>query len=286
MQDLRVISKIFSTAMFKRIVREDDSSLFQRRLDKYLDTSYTTNLDAIQHVYSALLKNYRCEYIYKNKLTLDIIKKYGLRNTLLLDELKISSSKADLVMLNGAIKVYEIKTELDSFDKLSKQIEDYQKFAEIIYIVVDIKSSKKICNVYEHTNIGIIALDSQNKFKIIKEANVDKTNFDFDTIFKILRKQEYLDLVKLNFDYIPDVPNTIIYRACYDLLSKLDVEVFQKQVLNKLKNRKLTSPNFLKSSNTPPELKHICNSLNFNEKEYVKLYNFLKSKDNICTIHI
>ncbi|MGE8513156.1 MAG: sce7726 family protein, partial [Chryseobacterium culicis] len=194
---------------------------------------------------------------------------------------KIGTSKADLVLLNGIIRIYEIKTELDDFTKLSKQLEDYQKFADKVYIVTNEKSAKKLILEYEDTNIGINILDSKNNFVTLKEARENTSFFDFETIFKVLRKNEYLDLVSDNFGIIPDVPNTKIFRFCYELLSQMDISIFQKQVLNKLKDRKLISPRLLKSSRTPKELKHICNSLNFNDKEYQNLYNFLKT-NNPC----
>ncbi len=281
-QKLRVLSQIFSPPMFQKIVREDDYVLFQKQIDKYCNTtSYETNLDIIKSLYKSLQKQYRCEYIYKNNLIIDIIKTHSLKSTLTLNELKIGASKADLVMLNGAVRVYEIKTELDGLEKLAKQINDYQKFANEVHIVTDEKYAKKLQVEYENTSIGIIALNAKNKLETIKEADANKSFFDFETIFKILRKQEYLDLVAVNFGSVPDVPNTKIFRACYELLATIDIVDFQKQVLNKLKERKLLNPDLLKSSKTPRELKHICNSLDFNEQEYQRLYNFLATK-SVC----
>ncbi len=281
-QKLRVLSQIFSPPMFQKIVREDDYVLFQKQIDKYFNTtSYETNLDIIKSLYKSLQKQYRCEYIYKNNLIIDIIKTHSLKSTLTLNELKIGDSKADLVMLNGAVRVYEIKTELDGLEKLAKQINDYQKFANEVHIVTDEKYAKKLQVEYENTSIGIIALNAKNKLETIKEADANKSFFDFETIFKILRKQEYLDLVAVNFGSVPDVPNTKIFRACYELLATIDIVDFQKQVLNKLKERKLLNPDLLKSSKTPRELKHICNSLDFNEQEYQRLYNFLATK-SVC----
>jgi hypothetical protein len=286
MQNLRVLSQIFSPPMFQKIVREDDFALFQRQTDKYFNaTSYNSNLDIIKSLYKSLQKKYRCEYVYKNNLILDIIKEHSLQTTLILNELKIGASKADLVMLNGAVRVYEIKTELDGLGKLSKQLNDYQKFADKVYVVTDEKFAEKIKVEYADTNIGIIVLDSKNKLQTIKEAEKNSSLFDFDTIFKILRKQEYLDLVADNFGFVPDVPNTKIFRACYELLASKDIVDFQEQVLNKLKERRLLNPNLLKSSKTPRELKHICNSLDFNEQEYHKLYNFLAT-NSVCTNRI
>lgn len=281
-QDLRVLSQIFSPSMFQKIVREDDFVLFQRRTSKYFKlTSNGTNLDIIKSLYKSLQMQYRCEYVYKNNLFLDILKEHSLKETLILNEFKLGSSKADLVMLNGVVRIFEIKTELDDFSKLSKQINDYQKFANEVNIVTDEKNAEKLKIEYANTTIGIIALDAKNKLQTLQKAGTNSSLFDFDTIFKILRKHEYLDLVMDNFGVIPDVPNTQIFKTCYKLLEVIDIIDFQKQVLNKLKERKLQKPELLKSSNTPRELKHICNSLNFNEQEYHKLYNFLAT-ESLC----
>lgn len=285
-QELRVLSQIFSPPMFKKIVREDDCLHFQKHVAGYFNTaSHETNFDIIKSLYTSLQKQYRCEYVYKNNLIIDIIKTHCLKSTSILNELKIGGSKADLVMLNGAVRVYEIKTELDGLDKLAKQIMDYQKFANEVHIVTDEKYAKKLEIDYEDTDIGIVALNARNKLIRIKEAQTNESSFDFETIFKVLRKQEYLDLVNENFGSVPDVPNTKIFRACYEALAALDIVEFQKQVFNKLKQRKLMNPRWLKSPKTPSALKHICNSLDFNEQDYKKLYNFLATK-NVCISHI
>lgn len=286
MQNLRQLSQILSPSMFRNIVRKGDFVLFEKQTSKYLNTTGNdTNLDIIKTIYKALNKEYRCEYIYKNNLLLHIIKTYGLKKSLTFNELRIGASLADLVMLNGKVKIYEIKTELDNLEKLEKQIIDYKKFADEVYIVTDDKYAKKLLIKYNDTDIGIIILNSKNKLEVVKKAEISDLSFDFETIFKILRKQEYLDLVSDNFGYIPNVPNTKVFSTCYNLLSKIDIKDFQKQVLGKLKERKLKSPNLLKSKKTPVELKHICNSLDFNDSEYQKLYNFLETK-NLCTNRI
>ncbi|QLH47507.1 MAG: sce7726 family protein [Bacteroidota bacterium] len=89
-------------------------------------------------------KQYRCEYVYKNNIFLDIIKEHGLKDTLTLNEFRVGASKADLVMLNGMVRIFEIKTELDDFSKLSKQLNDYQKFADGVSIVTDERNAEKL----------------------------------------------------------------------------------------------------------------------------------------------
>lgn len=285
-EKLRLLSQVFSPPIFHKIVRENDFVPFEKRIIKFFyKKQYDSNLDIVKTLYKSLQQQYRCEYIYKNNLFVDIIKTYGLKDTLTLNELKVGASKADLVLLNGSIRIYEIKTELDGLSKLSKQLKDYQKFADKVYVVTDEKYAKKLMLEYCDTNIGIISLNDKNKLETVKDACDNYLLFKFETIFKILRKQEYLDLVVDNFGLIPNVPNTKIFKACYQMLSAINIVDFQKQVLNKLKERKLSNPELLKSSNTPIELKHICNSLDFNEQEYQKLYSFLATK-SVCTSHI
>ncbi len=284
--NLRIISQVFSPPVFNKIVRENNFLPFKKKVAKYVNKDYEySNLQLIKFLYKSLQKNYRCEYIFKNNLILDILKNFCLKETLTINELKVGSSKADLVLLNGIVRIYEVKTELDSLGKLNKQLCDYQKFADKVYVVTDERYTKKIVDEYADTNIGVISLDKKNKLNVLKEANYNSLLFDFGTIFKILRKQEYLDLVASNFGSIPTVPNTKVFKACFNLLSQIDLNDFQKQVMNKIKERKLNQPGFLKSNKTPKELKHICNSLNFNHQEYQNLYHFLASNSQ-CTNHI
>ena len=277
-QNLRILSQIFSPNMFEKIIRGQDTLFFYKKINKHFHSqkNNNTNLNIIKTVYKDLQKDYRCEYIYKNNLLLDIINKHCLDETLTLNELKIGSSKADLVLLNGNIRIFEIKTELDGLSKLSKQISDYQKFADSVYIVTDEKYAQKLKIEYANTSIGIIVLNKNNELIEEKKASNNDENLDFETIFKVLRKQEYLDLVKSEFGFIPDVPNTKIFKVCYEMLyKKMSVKQFQEKVLLILKKRKLHSPNLLISKKTPKELRYICNSLNLKEKEYEYLYSFL-----------
>ena len=141
-----------------------------------------------------------------------------------------------------------------------------------LFTRIDIPKGKLIAE-YKDTNVGIIEFTSKNSLKIHKKAIQNSSKFEFDCMFKLLHKKEYLNLVKRNFGFIPDVPNTKIFRVCYDLLESIDILDFQKQVLTTLKKRNIDCPELLKSNDTPTELKHICYTLNFNSNEYDELFN-------------
>jgi len=274
--------------MFHKIIREDDMSSLQKKIDKHLNIKnqhYKNNADIIKKIYAHLSDDYPCEYIYKNTLFLDIIEKYGLEDTVVLNEFRVGASKADLTMLNGEIKIYEVKTALDDLSKLSKQLRDYQKIADKVYIVTSPKFLDKLSSQYKDSNIGICVLQNKERLKEEKAAKSNSSHFDFTTIFKTLRKPEYLSLVQEFFGEVPDVPNTKIFKVCYDLLSQITIEEFQKKVLKKLKEREISQRTLLISKKVPEELKYICNSLDFNKEEYKKMFNFL-ANNSLCTYPI
>ncbi len=277
--NLRPLSQIFTPASFNRMIRENDLSSYKVKVSKYFpDSNSLNNHQLLKNIYSELETNYRCEYLFKNSLLNKILKKYSLSTSTAFNEFKIGTSKADLILLNGCIKIFEIKTELDDLSKLKKQISDYQKVADFVSIVTDHKFVKKLIEEYKGTNVGIIEFTAKNTFKTHQKALQNCGMYNFDTLFKLLHKNEYLQLISHNFNYVPNVPNTKIFRVCYNLMKDISIDTFQKQVLASIKKRKIECPEFLKSDETPVELRQICHALDFSANDYHKLFAFLNYK--------
>ncbi|MEX2565726.1 MAG: sce7726 family protein [Cyclobacteriaceae bacterium] len=285
---IRSLSQIISPSNFKKIVREDDCYSTFYKIKKYttvLDT--TTNLDIINVIYNSLLTNYKNEYVYKNILTNKLLlKKYSLKNTIALSEFNVGKSIADFVLLNGEARIYEIKTELDSLDKLDKQLLDYCKFGDKVYIVTSSKHINKIIELYDNSTIGIIELTSMNSLKTVKEATSNQDTFSYEILFKTLRKQEYLKIIDEYFYSVPKVSNTKIFKECLALAKNIEVSLFQKLVVKKLKSRNISNPRKIREKVIPESLKHICYTLDFSKNEYEKLNSFLNKKSKICISHI
>lgn len=285
---IRSLSQIISPSNFKKIVRKGDCYSTFYKIKKYTTvTDSTTNLDAINSIYKSLLKNYKNEYVYKNILTNKLLlKKYSLKNTIALNEFNIGKSIADFVLLNGEARVYEIKTELDNLEKLNKQVLDYCKFGDKVYIVTSSKHINKLIGLYDNSTIGIIELTSRNALKTIKEATSNKATFNYETLFKTLRKKEYLDIIEEYFNFVPEVSNTRIFKECLALAKNIEISLFQKLVVKKLKSRNISNPKKIQEKSIPESLKHICYSLDFSKNEYEKLDTFLNQKSKICISHI
>ena len=79
-----------------------------------------------------LLKYYPCEKTIKHALVNTLRDK---PNTVLF-EMPVLGSRVDIGRINGNSYAYEIKTELDSLKRIKKQVSDYSKVYEYIYIVI------------------------------------------------------------------------------------------------------------------------------------------------------
>ncbi len=278
--NLRSLSQIFTPSKFRALLRNSDSAIFIDRVERYLENYKAENFSVVlEFLYSQLEKSYRSEYIFKNALlNQKLLAKYSLKTTTVLNEFKVGSSKSDFVLLNGDIRIFEIKTDLDGFHKLEKQIEDYQKFANKVYVVIGSKNTDRLLEKLKNTSVGIIELTEKKSLKTCKEAMDFTDNFDHTTIFRTLRQGEYFQIIKEFYGHVPNVPNTLMFKECLQLIKGIDIKIFQSQAREKLKQRNIKCPNLLKSERTPKELKHICYTLNLSDSEYEILYAFLNTK--------
>lgn len=158
-----------------------------------LNTNIKYN-DFYDELYDVLKQNYRCEYIYLNEIFINEILKSHNNDSTVLTEFNINNSKADFIIINGTTTVYEIKTELDSLFRLEKQLLDYSKAFDHIYVVT---YKEMLNNVKEILNsnkilkkVGIKILNSNGNLETLKESKSFIKNFDRLSIFNCLLKKE------------------------------------------------------------------------------------------------
>lgn len=278
------LSKLLTSTTVNSIINRNDFSLLIPKILKYKRVlslrKKTTVAELFQKIYLHLDLNYKYEYIYKNTLLNKLIEEKKLDTTTLLNEIRIGKSKADLALINGEPVLYEIKTELDNSDKLIKQLGDYQKAFKKIYIVTHYSIYYKYYLLVKDTSVGLIYLDENNNLIIQKECQSYDIYLDHSTLFRLLRKNEYTEIVKYYFGKTPQVPNTQYFKACYEQIKLIPINEFYLLTYKTLKERKIKELNSLYSDNTPKELKYICYTLNLNKNQYNTLYCILQSPLN------
>jgi len=181
----------------------------------------TTLGEFFDWVYNLLFKNYRNEYIYKNVIANKILLgKHSLNTSQLLTEFRVGRSKADVVLLNGASTVYEIKSQYDSFARLEKQMRAYFEIFDYINVITSSSQVKKLDSILPD-KAGILVLTNRNTISTIREPKSNKENLNPDILFDSLRKAEYMRIIKEYYGAVPDVPNTQIYRECKRLFCEI-----------------------------------------------------------------
>ncbi|WP_459594903.1 sce7726 family protein, partial [Enterobacter hormaechei] len=83
--------------------------------------------------------------------------KHSLRTACMLNEFRIGSCKAALIILNGTGTVYEIKSERDSLSRLQNQITYSRKAFGKIYVIAGSDHIDDVLKTTEST-IGVLSL--------------------------------------------------------------------------------------------------------------------------------
>lgn len=254
MKETNYLNKIFTIPYLDSI---QHSRHFQSVLsDKNISLS-TTYKSVIANLYQELKFNHRNEYFYKNELLNSLLIQNGkISSCSALTELPVANSKTDMIFIdeNDVGTVYEIKTELDTLNRLESQIQDYYKAFPYIYVVTSSNHLNQLEQVLEGTNVGIIELTSNNEFVHQKEAAYNASSLSHDVLFRILRKKEFESIVIKYFGKLPDVSDFVYYGTCFELLENLDIVLFQKEVMSCLRKRNLVRNVESFTNNAPYEL--------------------------------
>ena len=273
-----ILSRIFTQSILKGLVEnESDAASGLLTVVRRYHISYEngkTNEEVISEIYSHLDKNYRNEYYYKNTLINKlIINAHRMRTTVALTEVPIAKSKADFIMINGKGVVYEIKTELDTFDRLFSQIKDYFKAFDHVCVVTSEDQSKELLKHLEGTPVGIYVLTKRNTIKHLKEPEAYSEALDVDCIFRVLNKPEYESLVKKLHGSLPKVTPVKYYSECKKIVQKYPLDEVYPLFLEELKKRNRID--VLEYSMVPEALHFLVYFAKYKTHDYQKLQQFL-----------
>ena len=235
-----LINKVFTIPYIDKMINDSENKdIFFDCVREYTEgRAAFTYGDAIGQLYRHMDSSYRNEYFYKNAILNQLlIEKHDIRDSAALTELPIGDSKADFVIINGRGTVYEIKTDLDNFNRLEYQIADYYKAFKYVNVVVGYKQYEKVKVMMEGSGVGIFVMGRNGKLKCRKVAKCNDKDLCHDTIFRILRKNEFESILYKHFGKLPEVNSFLYYRECRKWISDINVKTFQKDMLECLKKR-------------------------------------------------
>lgn len=267
---MRSYSSIFSTTYFSKLLKNDDYSFINTKIMKYdqllVGKEILTYHDYIKFIYKELSKQYRNEYIFKNTFINELlINKYGLKDTIAINEFRVGDSIADIVLFNGTSKAFEIKTELDSNKRLIGQLSDYSKIFKESYIVTYETLVDKYLN--EDDSVGIISLKKYSRGLKMTEIRPAKVNSEIDPecVIRSLRTNEYKSIVKQYFGELPVMNSFNMFDICRDLILQIPLKDLNHLFIEQFKKRK---SNTLTIESHIKELRQIGLAMNIDDKTH------------------
>ncbi|MGD6730405.1 MAG: sce7726 family protein [Pleomorphochaeta sp.] len=281
MNDLSMINKLFTQNNFSKILNDNSSNKIYKfilnDIVKIRSNETVDNQKAINEIYKFMSKNYRNEYFYQNTLFNKLLLgRHSLNTTTAISQLPINKSIADYIMINGKAVVYEIKTELDSFDRLRTQIEDYQKAFNNICVVTCEQNFDKLEILLKNTPIGIYVLSDTNTLQLRKPFIENNDFLDYKTIFNILRKKEFEQIIIDNYRTLPKTTQVKYYDTCFELVRKIPILKFYNDYIKILKLRNQIDKD--KIEQIPYELKSLVYFSNRNKVDFEQLSIFLNKE--------
>lgn len=268
------ISRVFTKKVINQLVNSGRSDTFDYVVKRYIDDPENkTNGQIISEIYHKLGQSYRNEYYYTNTLLNKLL--VGIHNvntTTALSQVRIAKHIADFVMINGEGCVYEIKSDLDNFDRLSDQIYDYFKAFSKVSVLASQHERDKVEILLDRMGdmgsaVGIYVLsDRDTIFSRVsgREPKQYDDNLDLKCLFNLLRKKEYEHIIYTYFGELPQVAPVFYYKSCYELFSTIPVLEAQRLVFLELKKRnKISKIDF---DDIPFELKSVIYFSGYNKK--------------------
>lgn len=179
----------------------ESTSVLYNTLQELVDPSFLSTMigESIHEIYNKIiLKYYPNEICIKSSFINQILMKGKKHVTIF--ELPVGSSRADLCKINGKSIAYEIKTDLDNFARLNKQIADYYEIFEEVYVIC---SETNVSNIIELLpyECGIYIYTQNNRgnyrFRLFRNSTA-YNKIDCVKQLKLIRKSELLNFFKIN----------------------------------------------------------------------------------------
>lgn len=273
-----ILTRVFTQNMLKELMYDYSDTPILSNIVKRYEINYdgeTKNERIISEIYQYISRSYRNEYFYKNTLLNKlIISAHRLKTTTALTEVPIAKSKADFIMINGKAVVYEIKTELDTFERLESQISDYYKAFDHVCVVTSESQAEELQVRFNNTPVGIYVLSDKNTLRRLKEPQEFRDNLEKEQIFKILNKPEYENIVKKTIKRLPNVTPVQYYRECKKIACELPLDELYSLFLKELKKR--NKIDVIDFEQIPYALRFLVYFSKFQKDQLLELDDYLK----------
>jgi len=261
----RALNLIFTRKVIGDLIQHGSNKVFDTIAQRYInDPEHKTHGEIITEIYAHLSKAYRNEYYYMNTLLNKLLVGiHSVNTTTALSQVRIGRHIADFVMINGEGRVYEIKSDLDNFERLSDQLIDYYKAFSKVSVLASEHERNHVERILSTLGdmgnaVGIYVL-SEHDTIFSKTSGREPKQFDdyldYSCIFNLLRKSEYENILFHYYGEIPQVAPVFHFKECLKQFRRIPIIKAQSLVFKELKKRNKISKTTFES--IPAELKSV-----------------------------
>jgi hypothetical protein len=270
----RAINRVFTKGVLTDLLKKGRNDVFDYVVARYVnDPECKTHGQIFSEIYTFLGEQKRNEYYYMNTLLNRILIGYhSVNTTCALSQVRIGQHIADFVMINGEGKVYEIKSNLDNFDRLSDQLSDYfRAFSKVSVLTTPHEYERltvRLRNLGELGNaVGIFIMNEKGIFfnnSYRREPKLFVDNLEHSCMFKLLRKREYENVIRRYYGELPVTVPVQHFRECLKWFLNIPILMAQDFTCKELKKRNIITRT--EYNNIQTELKSVVYFSGFSNK--------------------
>lgn len=179
----------------------------------------------------------------RSKLRSKELRKFYSDGSKVVEELGVlwGDAVADIVVVNGYLHVYEIKSEVDDFSRFNNQMNLYNKVFDYCTLVIHEKHLDKFMkDYYSQIPFWGITTIKKSKDKIVsstREKPKKNTNTDMFSVCHFLWKNEAIEIIKENGIKVKGIAN-LTKRELYKVMSEnIEKKMLSDIIRHKLKTR-------------------------------------------------
>ena len=244
---LSALTRLFSATVFREMAKKGRSGLFRRLLGQtdlieHVGPSVTVG-DTFDSAFDILkIAGHRDEYIYRAAISQKVLMgTHSLHTASMLNEFRVGSCKADLVILNGTATVYEIKSERDSLARLINQVENYKRVFAKVNVIASEGHIEGVLDTIPD-DVGVMCLSKRYRITPVREAVDCPARICPVTVFESLRMAEGIAILRAMGVAVPEVPNTRKHTAMRELFATLDPVAVHAEMVRTLKRTRDLAP--------------------------------------------
>lgn len=254
----RMVARMFTRPVFASIAQSGDwrnALAFLFRAGVVRDSQNASLGRLFESGWELLQRGYRNEYVYKSEIANRVVfGRHSPRTTGVEIELPIGRSIVDVATFNGTSTAYEIKTEFDTSRRLMTQTCDYLKVFDRVFVVAHPSSALRFAALVDE-RVGVLALDSRGSLATVKPVISNRCNVSVSTVFKCLRRAEYVSIAENISGKRMDYPNGLISKRCEEYFSRLSSAGAHELFLEAMRSRKTDASTVSFVSQLPPSLR-------------------------------